>query len=526
MSLKILCPRCESSFEVPAVTAGQLVRCTQGHLPTVPELDFILTVPEEPAAPPVRSNGIGLLLAISGLLILLGWGACLYLIFGELSSHPKASVPADRPVIRDLKEIPPTAPVREVDRVEVGSPIRDTKTSADDEPAATKLIVGMHDRLDREKLDFRSSTPDAAGPPPVWEGHTNHIRRVAFTNDGQFVVSVSGDFVNQNRPADNSIRVWDARTGRQVHKVENFTEPLHALTISPGGRYALFSHGGHWDTVEGKRTYLPAKSHRVFLWDIQSKRVLDPAADEGEPAPDREGPGPRFVGLKQEAFCTDFSPGGVDSIPELVAAGDRSGGLCVWRMTTGEVVCRRRILKAQGSFNGIRQLKFTPDGRFLVLALSDHTLRVLRTDTGEEVTEPLKSHEDIIWALDVSRGSGGVRALSAGGDQQKRDRTGFEPGARDYAIRLWDLEKKEVVRTFAGHTRRVNGVAFCPDGRRFVSCGIDRTLRLWDLESGNQVAIFGRHDGAVQSVAVSPDGHACVTGGLDGKVRFWRIPAE
>jgi WD40 repeat protein len=492
-------------------------------------MDFYLPVVDEPAAPAPRSGGLGLILALLGLSILAGLGACLYLLIGELSSQPQSPLPVAVPAVTKGKVTPPVSADRELLEVKNENRIPDTKMPyvEDDSLRSPKLIVGMLDRLDPEKLDFRSSTSETTGRPPVWEGHTNHIRRVAFTNDGQFVVSVSGDFAKLNRPADNSIRVWDGRTGQQVHKLEGFAEPLHALTISPGGRYALFSHGGHWEKIEGKQTYLPAKSHRVFLWDVQTKCVVDPEAPAGEPVPDREGPGPRFVGLKEEAFCTDFAPYGADGLPTLVAAGDRSGGLCVWKVATGDVVFQKKVLKVQGYFNGIRQLKFSPDGRHLVLALVDHTLRVLTTDTGEEITEPLKSHDDFIWALDVGKGpDGAVQILSGGGDQQKRDRTGFGPGAKDYAIRLWDFDKKVVVRTFEGHTRRVNAVAFCPDGRHFVSCGVDKTVRLWEVESGKQVCVLGRHDGTVQTVAVSPDGCACVSGGLDGKIRFWRIPAE
>ena len=118
-------------------------------------------------------------------------------------------------------------------------------------------------------------------PPEVWDGHTDHIRGVAFSDDGKFVISISGDFARNaddpDKKADYSVRLWDPRTGKQIHKVEGFREALDGISLSPGGRFAIFGYGGHW---EGSK-WIDSKDHRVRLLDVETKTEIPFGAAAG-----------------------------------------------------------------------------------------------------------------------------------------------------------------------------------------------------------------------------------------------------
>ncbi len=58
--------------------------------------------------------------------------------------------------------------------------------------------------------------------------------------------------------------------------------------------------------------------------------------------------------------------------------------------------------------------------------------------------------------------------------------------------------------------RRVEDLAFSPDGTTLASCGIYKDkVRLWDVETGHQMAAL---DVSAETVAFSPDGRTLAYG--------------
>jgi WD40 repeat protein len=88
---------------------------------------------------------------------------------------------------------------------------------------------------------------------------------------------------------------------------------------------------------------------------------------------------------------------------------------------------------------------------------------------------------------------------------------------------LWGLPDAPdaLLRTFEGHSERVNAVAFSPDGT-LASAGDDGVLRLWDPANGQLTRTFG---GYYETVAFSPDGRTLAAAGGGGVV--WLLdPAD
>src|SRR5262249_992822 len=95
-----------------------------------------------------------------------------------------------------------------------------------------------------------SARPDGTGIP--WDrkagralgtvaGHAGPVLGVAFHPDGRRVASAGGNDPSSDSPGDRSIRIWDAVTGRELHRLEGHQTQVRWLTFSPDGRWLASS---------------------------------------------------------------------------------------------------------------------------------------------------------------------------------------------------------------------------------------------------------------------------------------------
>lgn len=291
-------------------------------------------------------------------------------------------------------------------------------------------------------------------------GHANGVFSVAFSPDGQQLVSGS---------ADRSVRVWDTMTGEPVEMEEmQHSNWVCFVTFSPDGEF--IASGGH--------------DNNIRIWDAQT----------GYPMQHLEG-------HTNTARCAAYSPDGM-----RIVSGSDDRSLRLWNTSSG----RLEGEPMTGHDGYVGSVAFSPDGTRIASASWDSTVRLWDGHTREALGVPLSGHDGHVYAIAFS--PDGTRLASGGQDYtvrlwdvEKRCSVGeplrghtsainsvtFSPdgntlfsSSHDKTVRCWDASSgKPVGHPLIGHTDYVYGLAISRDGERIVSGSRDNTIRVWDTRA-------------------------------------------
>ena len=167
----------------------------------------------------------------------------------------------------------------------------------------------------------------------------------------------------------------------------------------------------------------------------------------------------------------------------------------------------------------ITDVIFTSDGKYLVSASGDKTIRVWDTSTGELVRmlsgQIGTGHEGKIYAAALSPDNillavGGYMASFTGNNHEEVGK-----------IRLINFQTGEVIALLKGHTNVVSKLAFSPDRNRLISGSFDNTARIWNVRTQKTIHVLKGHTDDIYAVAFSPDGNLAVTGSDDDSLKLW-----
>ena len=79
----------------------------------------------------------------------------------------------------------------------------------------------------------------------------------------------------------------------------------------------------------------------------------------------------------------------------------------------------------------------------------------------------------------------------------------------------------EPLGSLIGHTDRIPGLVWHPDGRRLYSAGWDTTARVWDVEKCEPIILLNSHAGQVHALALSADGSALACADSANTIHIW-----
>jgi WD40 repeat protein len=372
-------------------------------------------------------------------------------------------------------------------------------------PAGALVAVGTSDGLIR--------LIDAASGAEVrsLRGHTRPVQQLAFSPDGNYLASGSGDDIfrpEEKHPEsaleDHVVRLWDPATGAEVAVLRGHTRAVKVLAFSPGGKL-LASAGddctiGLWDVATGKAAVVLSRHTDVIkalAWGPDGKRLASCSNDKLATVWDAATGQPvvSLTGHTAAVWSVAFSPDGA----RLVTSSDYPDNTVrLWDAATG-----KELTRMQGHTNRIFCVFFSPDGSRIASSAMDQTARLWDGATGEPVAV-LRGHAGFVYQAVFS--PDGKRLATASSDQ---------------SLRLWDARTGELTSVLHGHNGFVRTAAFSADGAWLASASDDQTVRLWDVDLAARSGVLRGHTGFVYDVAFGPDGERIATASWDGTTRLW-----
>ncbi|OZH53932.1 hypothetical protein AFK68_14250 [Hydrocoleum sp. CS-953] len=316
--------------------------------------------------------------------------------------------------------------------------------------------------------------------------HQGEVRAVAFSPDDKTIATASND---------NTARLWDATTGKEVATLPHQGE-VRAVAFSPDGKTIATASNDNiarlWDTTTGKQlaTLKHQDSVRAVAFSPDGKTIATASNDNIARLWDATT-GKEVATLKHQdsVRAVAFSPNG-----KTIATASNDNIARLWDATTGKEVA---TLKHQGRVNTVA---FSPDGKIIATASNDQTARLWDTTTGKEVATLL--HQNSVGRVAFSPDGKTIATASY-----------------DNTARLWDATTGKELATL-NHQDSVRAVAFSPNGKIIATASNDQTALLWDATIGKELATLN-HQNTVRAVAFSPNGKTIATASYDNTARLW-----
>ena len=389
----------------------------------------------------------------------------------------------------------------------------------------------------------------------ILRGHTRDINGVSVDSAGCLAVSAS---------ADKTLKVWDLKSGKEIHTLTGHTWPVQGVSVDSAGHLAVSASDDKtlkvWDLQTGKElaNFIGEGFFTCCAFTGDGKTII--AGDDSgavhflklvlpEEAENTN------AGVCRQHQTREFSLQ-EDSVAAIQQAFSHPDNTSPYRKAAKSArPLQNRVNKPQCVSSCIQALKghalrvtscaYSPDGRRIVSASEDNTLKVWDAETGEE-RFTLEGHTGVVTSCAYS--SDGRRIVSASWDNTLKVwdvETGHElftlkghrhwvlscaysPDSRrivsaswDNTLKVWDAETGEEGFTLKGHTSVVFSCAYSPNGRRIVSASEDNTLKVWDAETGEEGFTLKGHTKRLSSCAYSPDGRRIVSASWDNTIKVW-----
>jgi WD40 repeat protein len=308
-------------------------------------------------------------------------------------------------------------------------------------------------------------------------GHSSPVRAVAFSDDGQFLISGSSD---------RTVKIWNLAFRRLERNLSGNLGQVTALDVSPD--VSLIAIGN----LDGQ----------VQLWNWRSGKLvrsLSAAAHE--------------LAHGEKVATVAFSPNG-----ETLATASGDGTIRQWDVNTGELLTE---LVGQ---QWIESMAFSPDGETIASGGLGRMIELWDMAT-ETQLRSLGPYSRSIYTLAFSP-TGDMLAFSPNSVSipplaNPLAEALAEPEANQNTIHLVDLDGNLIVEPLSNHTDYVSALTFSPNGQLLASGSWDNTVCLWNVPEGTLIRCFAQNSERILAIAFHPNSRRFAVGSGDGSLKIF-----
>jgi|GEM_PF-1021532 len=359
----------------------------------------------------------------------------------------------------------------------------------------------------------------------VFSGHKTRIGSLAFSPDGKILAA----------EAYFSIKLWDVTSGRELIPAIQLNWNVNSLAFSPDGK--MIAGGGNdqttsvWDVTNGKELWkfgevkgyevdsagvghVPAEAVNAIAFSPNDNKLASATAD-GKVKLWNLGDGTL---IKTLSACTSairsliYSPDG----KKLITASE--GEIKVWDATTRDLVNDAASKAIDNAVKNIASVALAPDGNSLAVVDVDSDLNLFSVDERRKPTT-------------FQRKTGGKFNLVAFSPDGETIATGGSGVFGNSEIKLWDKSNGKEIRKLEGYANKLYTIGLSPSGSKLAVADDYSTIHIWNLSGGNAVKSISAQDGhtvrtitsdstGLPSITFSPDSNSIAVGSFAGTEIF------
>ena len=281
-------------------------------------------------------------------------------------------------------------------------------------PDGKRFICGIKEDATPSKFGLYIWDIESSECVDTLHGHTKPIYSALFSNDGRNIVSASSD---------STIRIWDVTSGKCNSILCKNAGIAHYASFSPDGRYIV--------SINTDST--------IRIWNKTNGECINTIYDRA----------------KYATFAPDNK--------RIAVASDSC--IHLWKMSTGE-----RLERWQQT-DIVNSVSFSPNGKYLVAALEDGTVRILNAHTGI-CLKTLKCHGDCAYFASFS--TDGKYIVCVSSDYTKT--------LSEHTTQIWGVSTGLCIKSFKAPFIKAHSSFFSPDNRYIATLTMNRS-NIWSFPS-------------------------------------------